>query len=289
MKEIYSIQINDIVWNFFKFPYESPKNILNKKLLHIHSHAELFFCSEGSIQLNFLNEKITLNRNDVCLIPSGIHHTKTPDTASDTIWGSIGLLCNKNESNVKNDKTFDSHIVSMLYSDKICIFRHNANLCTVGQKLISDKTISTATLLELVCNFYKTATLSATEKIPIHKENNKKDIERLLFLDHIINAEYMNNLSNKEIADRLSISTRQLSRFVLDNFDAPLHKLFTKRRLACAALQLIETDCSIETICHSVGFSNKTFFYQKFKEEFGVTPVQYRKNTNNPAYIAKAK
>jgi len=289
LKEIHSIQINDIVWSIFKFPFKPEKNTINIQLLHIHSHAELFFCFKDSIQLNFSNEKIILNKNDICLVPSGINHTKKPDTSNNTIWTSIGLLCNKKESNVKNSKSLDSHIASMLYSDKIFIFRNNTELCSIAQKIISNKTVDTTKLLEFICNFYKTATLNITEKIFVPKEKNTKEIENLLILDHIINAEYMNNLSNEEIADRLSISTRQLSRLVLTNYDSPLHTLFIKRRLACAATQLIETDCSIETICHSVGFSNKTFFYQKFKEEFGVTPVQYRKSTSNQNYITKAR
>lgn len=276
MKEIYSIQINDIVWSFFKFPFKPEKNTLNIPLQHIHSHAELFFCLEGSIQLNCSNVKIILNKNDICLVPSGINHTKTPDISNDTVWGTVGLLCNKNQSNVKNDKTFDSHIASTLYSDKILILRNKPEFCSICQKIIFHKAVGTATLLELICNFYKSSTLNISEEIPISMENNKNHIERVLILDHIINAEYMNKLSNKEIANRLSITTRQLSRLVLANYNAPLHNLFSKKRLICAATQLVETDCSIEAICHSVGFSNKTFFYQKFKEEFGVTPVQYR-------------
>ena len=212
-----------------------------------------------------------------------------PDTSNNAIWTTIGLLCNKKESNVKNSKSLDSHITSMLYSDKIFIFRNNRELFSIVQKIISNKTVDTTTLLEFICNFYKIATLNLTEKIAMPKEKNTKEIENLLILDHIINAEYMNNLSNEEIAERLCISTRQLSRLVLANYDAPLHRLLTKKRLACAAMQLVETDCSIETICYSVGFSNKTFFYQKFKEEFGVTPVQYRTNRNNQIHKTKAR
>ena len=277
LKNIHSIQINNLVWSFFDFPYDPNKDSMNSKLLHFHSHTELFFCSQGSINLNFLNEKITLNEKDVCLVPAGIKHTKSPDTSSDTIWGSIGLLCNKNESNVKYNESFDSRMAQIVCSDKIVLSRNNNDLCQISQKIISDKIVSTITLLELVGNLYKAATLNITEEISILKENNEKDIKRLLILDDIINNEYTSNLSNEEIADKLNISTRQLSRLVISNFGVPIHKLFIKRRLVCAATQLIETDDSIEKICYSVGFSNKTFFYQKFKEEFGVTPIQYRK------------
>ena len=276
MKEISSVQINGMTWNFFKPTFKPRKDNPNKQFPHIHFYAELFFCLGGTIQLYFFDEQVTLGKNDVCLVPSGISHTKISDASDNTVWGSVGVLCNKN--NVKNDGDFDAKIASMLYSDKIFVFRDNPEFCAICNKLMSDEEVTTATTLELVCNFYKNASPESSEKIHVHRENNKNNIERLFILDHIINVEYMNDLSNKEIASRLSVSTRQLTRFVISNFGAPLHKLVAKKRLACAATQLVETDSSVEAICHSVGFSNKTFFYKKFKEEYGMTPVQYRKN-----------
>lgn len=277
LNKMYSIQIDDIVWKLFAFSYGSKRTLPNDKMLHVHSHAELFVCLQGSIQLNFAEESIILNQNDVCLVPLGVKHAKKPDTGEGALWGALGLVCSKGGSRVKNSKSLDPHVSSMLYGDRICIFRDNADLCRIGQTILLDEAVNTAILLELLCHVYKAATDRATEEIAVSRHREAKDIERLLILDSIINVEYANNLSNEEIAHRLSISPRQLSRFVLAHFDTTLHKLFTKQRLISAAVQLRETDGSIEAICHSVGFSNKTFFYQKFKEEFGVTPVQYRK------------
>ena len=276
MEDIYSIQINNIVWNFFNFCFKTKEKNSNKDMLHIHSYAELFFCVEGSIKLKVSNNIIILNKNDLCIIPSGINHTKIYDAQASGIWGCMEIFCTQNEGDVTNNKVLDSDVVTILYSDKICIFRNDMEFCSICQKVISNKNTDTSTLLELVCNFYKKSTMTLSEKIPISSQKHTTDIERLIFLDQIINAEYLNRLSNEEIASRLYISPRQLSRLVLTNYNAPLHKLLTKRRLEYAAKQLIETDFSIEAICHSSGFSNKTFFYQKFKKEFGITPVRYR-------------
>ena len=278
---MYCIHINNITWNFFKFPFKPDGNDLNRNVLHIHSHAELFFCFEGSIQLNFPNEKITINKNDACLIPAGVNHTKTQDNSSNAIWCSIGLFCNEGADTINNNKNSDSRIISMLYSNKVLLFQNNTDLHTIFQKIISNEVIDTATLLELVCIFYKASTLNITEKISVSRKNSKKDIERLLILDHIINTEYVKCPSMKEIADRLYLTTRQLSRVVLANFGTSLHKLFIKKRLFCAATQLVETNSSIETISHLVGFSNKNFFYHHFKNEFGMTPARYRTENQN--------
>ena len=153
MKEISSVQINGMTWNFFKPSVKPRKDNPNKQFPHIHFYAELFFCLGGTIQLYFFDEQVTLGENDVCLVPSGINHTKISDASDDAVWGSVGVLCNKN--NVKNDNDFDTHIASMLYSDKIFVFRDSPEFCGICHKLLSDEEVSTATTLELVCNFYK--------------------------------------------------------------------------------------------------------------------------------------
>ena len=41
---------------------------------------------------------------------------------------------------------------------------------------------------------------------------------------------------------------------------------------------LIETDLNIDEIRERCGFSNSTAFYNYFKQQYGVTPRQYRQN-----------
>lgn len=276
MDNLYSIQINNITWSFFKYPFKDSNNTLNENLLHIHSHAELFFCFQGSIQLNFPNEKITLNENDACLVPAGVNHTKIPDNASNAVWDSIGLFTNKDNDTANSNERFDSRIFSILYGNKAFLFHNNTELHAIAQKILFEDVVNTVTLLELICILYKASVSNMDKIITVTKETHEKDMQRLLLLDHIINTEYDKSPSSAEIADRLFITTRQLSRIVRANFGTSLHKLFIKRRLFCAATLLVETDLSIDEICSLVGFSNKSFFYQNFKKEFGTTPACYR-------------
>ena len=48
-------------------------------------------------------------------------------------------------------------------------------------------------------------------------------------------------------------------------------------RLNHAEKLLISTNKSIAEIAENVGYHNKGFFYRIFKEKYGVTPKEYRK------------
>lgn len=54
------------------------------------------------------------------------------------------------------------------------------------------------------------------------------------------------------------------------------------QRLKAAAALLIDTDDSIQSICHKVGASNQNFFYKSFEAAYRMSPGDYRKKNTEP-------
>lgn len=50
-----------------------------------------------------------------------------------------------------------------------------------------------------------------------------------------------------------------------------------KKRCALAASMLLNTEMPIQSIINTVGYENESFFRKKFKEEYGLSPLKYRK------------
>lgn len=48
-----------------------------------------------------------------------------------------------------------------------------------------------------------------------------------------------------------------------------------------AALLLTDTDKSITEIMHILNYANRTYFYQVFREKYGMTPKIYRNQNSN--------
>lgn len=270
-----SICVNNLFLEFFPIP--RIENSLLPTTQHSHSHAEIFSCNNGSIQLNFPHDSITINAGDLAIIPAGIKHSRTPSTAIDTIWNAIGIVCSKQKSEVIYTENIYSKLSPFINGNDICIFRNNPDLCSVIHKIGNQEKIDIFLSIEFIYELYKSAKDKKTTDVITQSQKRSKDIDRFIVLDRVLNFEYMQPISTKEIADKLYICERHLSRLILSHYGAPLHKLILKRRIEVAATQISNTSNNIEDIAHSVGFSNKRMFYKEFKSEFGITPAQYRK------------
>lgn len=93
-----------------------------------------------------------------------------------------------------------------------------------------------------------------------------------------IHDHYTHQVTLEEIASTVSLSKSS----VLHLFQQQLHtspiRYLIDYRLKRAAKLLVTTENSISLIAQSSGFDSAGYFCRKFRELFGQTPAQYRKN-----------
>ncbi|EIG27082.1 transcriptional regulator, AraC family [Streptococcus parasanguinis F0449] len=87
----------------------------------------------------------------------------------------------------------------------------------------------------------------------------------------IIDREYA-TIGLAELAQRLNFNKNYLSNLVKTESGQTFTQLVNQRKLMKAQLLLKTTQLPIQEIALSVGFSNKTYFYDKYKETFGHGP-----------------
>lgn len=87
-----------------------------------------------------------------------------------------------------------------------------------------------------------------------------------------------NDLSLKALAERLGVSTHQLSSLLNDYLQQSFYDYVNRFRLD-EALRLLRTEPAmpIVELAYEAGFNNKNTFYRLFKERTGLTPTQFRK------------
>lgn len=116
-------------------------------------------------------------------------------------------------------------------------------------------------------------------------EQNNIDIERKDFSPCIIKAiQYIkHNLSAQltvsEIAEKTYVSKSTLTKHFQKELSVSINKYIYDRIMLEAGQLLINTDMSILEISENFAFSDQFYFSRKFKEKFGVSPREYRKNT----------
>lgn len=84
------------------------------------------------------------------------------------------------------------------------------------------------------------------------------------------------NLSSKSIAQEHHISVPYLNRLFKQKTGKTIALYLKQLRLEGARRMLTDTNLSVEAIARRVGFENTKYFYTLFKNEFGVSPSNYR-------------
>lgn len=86
------------------------------------------------------------------------------------------------------------------------------------------------------------------------------------------------NLKLNDLAEKLDVSSHQLSQFLNDNLQKSFNQYVNEFRIE-EAKELMQKNhqFTLEAIGSEAGFSSKSTFYATFKKNVGVTPAQFRK------------
>lgn len=92
-----------------------------------------------------------------------------------------------------------------------------------------------------------------------------------------IRALPVNVLSAKEVANKINMSERHLSRLFLKHFGITFAQYIRELRLHESMKLLRESKLGIREIIRQIGMEDADHFYSLFKRKTGITPGQYRK------------
>ncbi len=85
-------------------------------------------------------------------------------------------------------------------------------------------------------------------------------------------------LSLKDLAEKCFYNPAYFSRLFKKAFNMTLTEFIMEQRLKKASHFLRNTEMSVDEVAAVCGFTDKTFFYTRFKQKYGCTPGDYKKN-----------
>lgn len=104
------------------------------------------------------------------------------------------------------------------------------------------------------------------------------EAERPELLDRIlahVEEHYREELTIGALADRFYVSPSTVSHLCKQKLGVSFHRLVTQRRLI-GAKTLIDRGEPLEEVARQVGFRDYSGFYRAFRQEYGISPRQYR-------------
>ena len=92
-----------------------------------------------------------------------------------------------------------------------------------------------------------------------------------------IETNFNQSINLKTISYDFKINPVYLGRLFKQHMGKSFTNYINEQRIQQAVHLLKNTDYSVTDICRMVGFNNINYFYQKFKKEYGVTPLEMKR------------
>lgn len=116
----------------------------------------------------------------------------------------------------------------------------------------------------------------------LDRHNKPLPAEKPELLDQLlayIEEHMAERITLSETAKNFFISESTITQTFRKKMGVSFYRCVTQRRLI-ASKALIEKGNSLETVAEQVGFTDYSSFYRAFKQEYGISPRQYRKMQN---------
>jgi len=248
---------------------------------HTHPYLEIFVCQQDQIYINSNDGVVELHKGDAAIVPPFIPHFG-PMTHDNAVWQAMAFSFHRQP--VRECQDLYSLFEPYITNPNIIVFHNVPELISSVYEILQDYNSNNRFVPGLHL-LYLLSKLSEKNQLTLRVEQAETQVEdsnlvRMNRLDRIINTEFMQNLTADAIADKLHISSRQLSRIVQKRYHATLHQVITDKRIAVAAKMLQSSDFSAEKIAEMVGYTSRASFYKEFDKKYGMTPLEYRKDSN---------
>jgi len=253
----------------------------NRIPLHFHTDHEIIFVTEGAVEIIVNGKSLVASKGDMVFLSNFESHStnilKTPYkrynfTISPSVFEKeikdLELL-----SLFKNRSSDFNHIIHISNFDliKMTLYRivNEVKSSTEDKYTEELQIMYIKELLIYACREHSNSLML---------NDTDKDITKLIFhVQSIINNNYTENIKITDICKSIHVSAPYFSqRFRTITGYSPKQYL-THIRLNHAANAIISTAATITDIAYSSGFSDINNFNRKFRENFSLTPIEFRK------------
>lgn len=253
---------------------------------HTHNYIEMLYVVQGQLT-TIVNgtERIAMSGGDILFLNQHASHELLPARETDLAVNFIILpeffrypISMMDKENVLMDFILSSLSQSDPISDYIYVQTKGIlsveNLMENMIWTLIDKDSSSNTILQISMGLIFLNLSRYAEKI--NRNTPDPSDSNLLFLVlHYIEDHYRDG-SLQKISDSCGYPPYYISRLLKKSTGSNFKELLQKRKLQQAVYLLEHTILPIEQILERIGYENSSYFYRKFREQYGCSPNVYR-------------
>lgn len=239
-------------------------------LKHRHAFVELVYVEngEGTQKLD-TGQKMTVKKGDVFVIADDTQHSIRP-SCEETEFRIINILFEKEEIDVDYDlfkpiqiKNFPAHHSIVKYI-RNCLEAYESKS---GEYVLRMK----GWIYLILSEFFN---YDLSEKKKGGKKSYAEDYVRKA--TKYIHENYAKKLTLESIAAGVGLTGGYLQKLFRMHCKTSVIEYLLRYRMECACKMLVETKLPVQEVSALVGYSDVKNFHYRFKQIFGITPIQYR-------------
>ncbi len=247
--------------------------------LHSHSFYEILYCCNTcGVEYLVGAQRYRLQKGDIIWVSPGVSHRPLlpSNTAEpyhrDVMWISKSFMdiMVRNFGSTIPPMQIRSGLLRTADTDWEFLgdFIHNSVL-EFDQKKPGWEAVVVGNTMLLFSNLLRCA---MNTPLPMYAETP----DLLDQVMHYVEMHYAERLTLADTAKQFYVSGSTISNLFRQKMGASFYRCVTQRRLI-AAKDLISRGVALETINEQVGFNDYSTFYRAFKQEYGISPREFKK------------
>ena len=240
---------------------------------HTHNCSELFYVIEGQGQFLIENQTYPVSVNDLVIVNPNVSHTEVSLNASPLKYIVLGVEGLELTVTDGNDNTNFCIINLKTLRENILLCLHNM-LSEIENKPTGYEIVC-QDLMEILIVLLGRQTNFSTILAPVSKKTSRLCGSTKRYID----THYQENITLDQLAEVCHVSKYHLAHAFTEEYGiSPINYLISKR-ISEAEHLLKTTDFSLSLISNTTGFSSSSYFAQIFRKQKGMSPSQFRKQS----------
>jgi len=238
---------------------------------HTHQFLELNYVLQGQCQQIINDTPYTFYEGDILLMDAGSAHAIEALGEDDLL---INIVFKDTQISLKNLEELQGQN-SILYQFLLKSHTHIQSAENFIVLMLNEYFEPKPFSNQILEHYLSILLFELARSLPTLGETVRDANDPYVQILELIDQEY-STLTLAQAAKHLNFNKNYLSNLIKEKGNATFTELLNQKKLMMAQLLLKSTNFSIEKICQTVGYSNKTYFYKQFQEKFGKLPSQVR-------------